>query len=194
MQAAVIQYQQARGLPVSGDLDARTLQQLLPPMLPPEVHGPQQRGEQRNPPLPPYFPLRGAVHDGRQSPSVPGDPLLLQAQDAVLRLDQALGRSFDEQSECLAASAAHLAKSGGLQRIDHVLLSGTSPTENRGENLLVVQGALGDPANCWLAMKTGDALSTPLEQSVSRLRALDDAAQPARPPLDLTPERQHLPV
>ncbi len=53
----------------------------------------------------------------------PEDPLHRQAEDAVRRLERALGREYDDNSARLAASSAYLAKENGLARIDHVVLS-----------------------------------------------------------------------
>ncbi len=109
------------------------------------------------------------------------DALLEQAQAAVRRLDAKVGREYDEQSACMAASAACLAKVNGLSGIDHILLSEERGAVRKGENLFVVQGEPGDPAHRRAMMKTQDAIDTPVEQSVAQLQALSEAQQRQAP-------------
>nr|WP_230724060.1 XVIPCD domain-containing protein [Xanthomonas arboricola]MDN0208772.1 hypothetical protein [Xanthomonas arboricola pv. corylina]MDN0213247.1 hypothetical protein [Xanthomonas arboricola pv. corylina]MDN0222705.1 hypothetical protein [Xanthomonas arboricola pv. juglandis]MDN0226938.1 hypothetical protein [Xanthomonas arboricola pv. juglandis]MDN0231213.1 hypothetical protein [Xanthomonas arboricola pv. juglandis] len=132
-------------------------------------------------------PLRGSeepaqptLHD--QPPVVPRhgsllpsqDPLHRQAEDAVRRLEQGLGREYDDNSARLAASSAYLAKENGLTRIDHVVLSENSKSVRQGENLFVVEGALNDPAHKMAHMKTNDAIAQPVEQSLAQLQSLGE--------------------
>ncbi|MBB5858379.1 hypothetical protein GGR69_000036 [Xanthomonas arboricola] len=132
-------------------------------------------------------PLRGSeepaqptLHD--QPPVVPRhgsllpsqDPLHRQAEDAVRRLEQGLGRGYDDNSARLAASSAYLAKENGLTRIDHVVLSENSKSVRQGENLFVVEGALNDPAHKMAHMKTNDAIAQPVEQSLAQLQSLGE--------------------
>lgn len=105
------------------------------------------------------------------------DPLIPQAEAAVRRLDASVGRDYDDRSACLAASAACLAKANGLSRIDHVVLSESRGEVRAGENMFVVQGAPNDPAHHRAMMKTQDAIDTPVEQSLTRLQALDETRQ-----------------
>jgi len=161
MQPAVINYQQARGLPQTGDLDPATLRQIAPRVFPPELNSRQEGA------LPSYLNLQGAATSSK-------DPLHQQAEDAVRRLEQGLGRDYDGNSACLAASAACLAKENGLTRIDHVALSRDTGSVRQGENLFVVQGALDDPAQLRAHMRTDDALARPVEQSLAHLQTLND--------------------
>ncbi|MCC4608774.1 hypothetical protein LL967_12940 [Xanthomonas campestris pv. zinniae] len=125
-------------------------------------------------------PARPAPHD--QQPVVPRhstlhpsqDPLHRQAEDAVRRLEQGLGREYDDNSARLAASSAYLAKENGLTRIDHVVLSENSKSVRQGENLFVVEGALNDPAHKMAHMKTNDAIAQPVEQSLAQLQSLGE--------------------
>jgi len=105
------------------------------------------------------------------------DPLYAQAEMAVRRLDSSTGREYDEQSACMAASAACLAKANGLSGIDHIFLSVERGAVRQGENLFVVQGEPGDPAHRRAMMKTQDAISTPVEQSLAQLQSLSEAQQ-----------------
>lgn len=109
------------------------------------------------------------------------DPLHTQAEMAVRRLHSATGREYDGQSACMAASAACLAKANGLSGIDHILLSEERGAVRKGENLFVVQGEPGDPAQRRAMMKTQDAIDTPVEQSVAQLQALNETQQRQAP-------------
>jgi peptidoglycan hydrolase-like protein with peptidoglycan-binding domain len=179
MQAAVINFQQARGLPQTGDIDPVTLQEIAPRVFPPMQNG-EQPGEGAHPGFPPYMNRQGAVPDNGHQPRAIDDPLLPQAERAVRQLERGLGREYDEQSACMAASAACLAKANGLSGIDHIFLSVERGAVRRGENLFVVQGEPGDPAHRRAMMKTQDAVSTPVEQSLGQLQALNEVQQ--RPP------------
>ncbi|MBB5878204.1 XVIPCD domain-containing protein [Xanthomonas sp. 3498] len=108
-------------------------------------------------------------------PERPRDPLLQQAESAVVKLEQGLGRDYDGDSAKLAASAAYLAKESGLSRIDHVVLSQDSRNVRSGENLFVVQGALNDPAHLRAHMRTEDALRKPVEETLAQLQSLNEA-------------------
>ncbi|PPU65546.1 hypothetical protein XpiCFBP4643_20770 [Xanthomonas pisi] len=105
---------------------------------------------------------------------LPADPLHHQAEEAVRRLEQGLGREYDDNSARLAASSAYLAKENGLSRIDHVVLSENTKSVRQGENVFVVEGALNDPAHKMAHMKTSDAIAQPVEQSLAQLQALGE--------------------
>ncbi|GAB3380115.1 XVIPCD domain-containing protein [Lysobacter fragariae] len=169
MQAAVINYQAARGLPQTGDIDPGTLRQIAPRMVPPEVN-PEGRGNDARPPWPPQPRGFGDQADSN-APRDHAHPLFAQAESAMRRLDGSLGKDYDGVSACMAASAACLARTEGLSRIDHIVLSVDSGAVRRGENLFVVQGDLGDPRSLVAQMKTRDAQIVPLEQSLTRLQA-----------------------
>lgn len=104
------------------------------------------------------------------SSAVGNDPLLAQARNAMQRLEMGLGRDYDGNSECMAASAACLAKESGFSRIDHVMLSQATATTRQGENVFVVQGEPGDPAHRRAYMATAEALAVPAEESIRRLQ------------------------
>ena len=106
------------------------------------------------------------------------DPLLDQAEAAVRRQGATSGREYDDQSACMAASAACLAKANGLSQVDHVLLSEACGAVGQGENLFVVQGDPRDPAHLRAQMKTQDAIDMPVEKSLGQLRALNEIPQP----------------
>lgn len=130
-----------------------------------------------------------AAQPSRQASDAPRDPLLSQAEAAVQRLEKGLGRDYDDNSACLAASAACLAKENGLSRIDHVALSRDTGAVRQGENLFVVQGGLNDPAQLRAHMRTDDALAKPVEQSLAQLQALNDTQRQQQVPQVAQPEQ-----
>lgn len=102
------------------------------------------------------------------------DPLFQQASDAVRRMEEGLGRPFDQTSERLAASSACLARASGLTRVDHVVLSNATASARQGETVFVVQGALDDPAQLRAQMPTVQAIAASTEQSLDRLQSMND--------------------
>nr|WP_230597776.1 XVIPCD domain-containing protein [Xanthomonas vasicola]MDO6984985.1 hypothetical protein [Xanthomonas vasicola] len=104
------------------------------------------------------------------------DPLHRQAEEAILCLEQGLGRDYDDNSARLAASSAYLAKENGLSRIDYVVLSEETKSARQGENVFVVEGALNDPAHRMAHMKTNDAIAQPVAQSLAQLQSLSESS------------------
>lgn len=172
MQKAVINYQNVQGLPESGDLDAATLQHIVPAIFPPTVNA------DPGPALPPYIEHRA------QTPATPkqdgrSDPLFAHAQQAMRQLETHLGRPYDACSERMAASVACLARDNGLTRIDHIVLSRATDTAAAGRDVIIVQGELNDPAHLRAQMRTTDALARSTEASLARLADADPTAQQA---------------
>ena len=122
MQAAVINYQQTRGLPQTGDIDPVTLQEIAPRIYPPAVND-QHHLNGGEPPLPPYMDIQGSVRHADPALRSPDDPLMSQAERAVRQLELGLGREYNDPSACMAASAACLARANGLSQIDQLFLS-----------------------------------------------------------------------
>ena len=111
---------------------------------------------------------------GNPDPSHPGHPrhaLYQGCAAGVDALDRQLGRASDERSACMKASLAELAiRSGEVQA---------------GQNVFVVQGALGDPAHRRAHMRTDAAVAREAETSFREIAALDQgrsgqAAEQAR--------------
>ena len=73
----------------------------------------------------------------------------------------------------MKASLAELAVRSGFDRVDHVLLSIRSGDVQAGQNVFVVQGALGDPAHRRAHMRTDEAVASEVEASFRRIAALD---------------------
>ena len=118
----------------------------------------------------------------RLEPSDPAHPahaLYVQVREQVEKLDERLGRTYDENSERLTDSLMVLAKENGLQRVDHVVLSNQVGDKAPGHNVFVVQGELDNPAHRRVAMPTEQAVTTPHEESMAKLDVLlqQDAEQ-----------------
>lgn len=109
-------------------------------------------------------------------PSHPAHPRHALYQDCasgVDAIDRQLGRTPDERSACMKASLVELAARSGLDRVDQVLLSIRSGEVQAGQNVFVVQGALGDPAHRRAHMPTNLASATEVDASFRKLMALD---------------------
>lgn len=106
--------------------------------------------------------------------TVPGHsrhPLWQQCAEGVRALDADVGKPWDTRSACMASSLTALAVSSGLQRVDHVVLSGQGGGIASGMNVFVVQGAMNDPAHLRAHMPTLAAISQVPEQSFQQVVA-----------------------
>ncbi len=95
-------------------------------------------------------------------------PTLGSTRGAVDAMEQSRGRTFDANSEKLTQAAALAGYAAGMDRIDHAVIS-THKRDGQtivGENLIVVQGALDDPAHVRASVRIDEALArTPAEHS-----------------------------
>ena len=162
VQPAVIQYQQAHGLPPTGDLDTATLRHLVPSMLPPEVNP----VDPQNPRLLLKTGERPGLGQSEQA------PILEQSRSCIRKLDASLTRDYDDASERMACAVAALALDNGLAGIDHVLLSRQTMSAGAGEYVHVVQGDLKSETPLRAYMRTDVAVNAPTEQSLARLADL----------------------
>jgi len=176
MQAAVINFQEAHGLRLTGDIDAATLQEIAPRVFPPRLND-ERPGEFVHPGFPALMNRQGVAPTYEPHPRAADDPLLAQAERAVRTLDASLGREYDNYSACLAASSACLAKANGLSRIDQIVLSESRDGTTRGERLFVVQNERPGQLCERAMMTTQEAVSTPVEQSLAKLEELSEAQQ-----------------
>lgn len=160
MQAAVIRYQQAEGLPVSGDIDRALQRNLIPQIFPPSLR--DEDGTRSSPELP--FVRSNAPDSAHQ---IQSEPLLDQARRHAASLD--LPDLQPAASERFAARMACLAHQSGLTAIDHIVLSRESGAVRSGEYVFVVQGALQDPMHMRARMRTDDAMNAPLAESIQAL-------------------------
>lgn len=114
---------------------------------------------------------QGAVLQDPSQAAHSDHALYQQIRRGVGKLEAHPGRSDDTTSEQrMTASLLVLAKQSGLERVDHVVLSGQRGDLQKGENIFLVQGQLADPAHVRTMMKTNDAMSAP---EVDSYRALD---------------------
>jgi hypothetical protein len=117
-----------------------------------------------------------------------------QALAGVHALDASLGRASDESSQRMAASLTQLARTQGLDRIDHVVLGLPTGQSPRPENIFVVQGALDDPGHLRARINIEAALQQPVAESLRQIHQLDRqlAASPqqAEPALEEIQRRQ----
>ncbi|WP_161963836.1 Smlt3024 family type IV secretion system effector [Xanthomonas arboricola] len=95
--------------------------------------------------------------------------LLQQVSAGVSAIDAQAGRTPDESSERLVASAMNLARQNNMDRVDHVALSTQTAQHPAGYTVFVVQGALNDPAHLRASMPTDEAVRTPVGQSLQQL-------------------------
>ncbi|GAB3313444.1 XVIPCD domain-containing protein [Luteimonas notoginsengisoli] len=126
----------------------------------------------------PYERFRDELDGPKHDPSFathPDHALLQQIRGQVRELDHKYRREFDEKSERMSHSLLVLANEKGLERVDHVVLSGSS-TGGRvrpGENIFIVQGRLDNPAHTRALMKTEAAAQTPIAGSNRQLEILN---------------------
>lgn len=108
-------------------------------------------------------------------PDDPGHPdhgLHRQIQDRV----GALGPGFHETREQLSMSLLAEAKARGLSQVDHLFPNHATATLKSGEHLFMVQGRPNDPATQRAVVNTAAATNTPIEESLSRIDSLNQAA------------------
>ncbi len=191
---AIRRFQEQQGLPITGRADPDTLlavtraverQQIQQPGAP-NIHGPQQgpaqdprnqaQPEQRNHPQRPQAPDAPPVGPPRRVDLDPRDrdhpdfALHQQALNLVHKQDEKLGRTPDEKSEQMAASLTQLAKENGISRIDHLVFSiDNGRGMKSGENVIIVQGELNNPAHDRAHMKTDVAVNTSVQESFQKL-------------------------
>lgn len=117
-----------------------------------------------------------------------------QALAGVHALDASLGRASDESSQRMAASLTQLARTQGLDRIDHVVLGLPTGQSPRPENIFVVQGALDDPGHLRAHINIEAALQQPVAESLRQIhqlgRQLAASPQQAEPALEEIQRRQ----
>lgn len=144
------------------------------------------QGIAAQPPQPPDGAAHSAPSVERHNavPLMPSEDHSLheQIRNKVAALDAAHGRGFDATSERLSASLLVLAKENGLDRVDHVVLSGHTSHAPAAHNIFVVKGALDDPAALRASTPTVEAAQRPVQESLDNLavvnqRQADNASQ-----------------
>jgi len=150
---------------------------------------PQRRSEAPAavPAAPIETPTRGAPVEQAELPT------LASTRGAVDAMEQSRGRTFDANSGKLAQAAALAGYAAGMDRIDHAVIS-THKRDGQtivGENLIVVQGALDDPAHVRASVRIDEALArTPAEHSQKMTEAQEQRqGLEARLATPLAPQR-----
>ncbi len=102
--------------------------------------------------------------------------MLNSIRDQVAEIDQKHGRAYDLTSERISVGLFASARERGMERVDHVVL-GNAPTDGSAQRMFAVQGALNDPSHCRASVSINDAVQTPVERSLERLQAAEQAHQ-----------------
>ncbi|MGJ7901762.1 XVIPCD domain-containing protein [Lysobacter sp. 1R34A] len=199
MQRAVLDFQRDQCLPQTGDIDPALLKRmpaLPPPPMDQAIEGLRGRGSsdsvpssspipaggpcsppsgtqideagQRRRPLEPFF--SSAPEAG--SPSPADVPLVQTIRD---RLPVAFAqhgpvppaRDLDRIAACLAVEC----RQRGIGKPDHVVVGHPAP-DGSGRHVFVVAGALNDPAHLRAQVAGQQAATTPVQDSLSKLDAL----------------------
>ncbi|MCC4622497.1 hypothetical protein LL965_21470 [Xanthomonas cassavae CFBP 4642] len=128
-------------------------------------------------PIVPSTPAAGLR--GPDDPEHPDHAMLEQIRSGVRKIDESVGKPYDEMSERVSRSLLAVCKdnrdaypdsndrslsSGALSRVDHVVMGTTG-------NVFAVQGRLDDPAHQRVHVHIDEAIRTPVEQSDQKLLA-----------------------
>ncbi|CAD0352508.1 XVIPCD domain-containing protein [Xanthomonas hortorum] len=116
---------------------------------------------------------------GPQDPDHPDHVMLKQIREGVAKIDESVGKPYDEMSErvsrCLLAACKDNRErypdagntslaANALQRVDHVLMG-------KNGNLVAIEGRIDDPTHKRAAIPIDQAINMPLEQSDAKLQA-----------------------
>ncbi|MEA9708033.1 XVIPCD domain-containing protein [Xanthomonas campestris] len=120
---------------------------------------------------------------GPQDPHHPDHAMLKQIREGVAKIDESVGKPYDEMSErvsrCLLAACKDNRErypeagntslaANALQRVDHVLMG-------KNGNLVAIEGRIDDPTHKRAAVSIDQAIQMPLEQSDAKLQAANQA-------------------
>ncbi|MEQ7417377.1 XVIPCD domain-containing protein [Xanthomonas campestris pv. campestris] len=120
---------------------------------------------------------------GPQDPDHPDHPMLKQIREGVAKIDESVGKPYDEMSErvsrCLLAACKDNRErypeagntslaANALQRVDHVLMG-------KNGNLVAIEGRIDDPTHKRAAIPIDQAINMPVEQSDAKLQAANQA-------------------
>ena len=173
MQPAVLAFQQAHGLPMTGDIDSATLQ-LAPPPMRREADRPDHDMGREHGFVAPRTPSRD--RSDRLDPDHPNHALYESVREKTRSLYAQHGITLrDDELDRFAASVTVDARRSGMTHVDHLLFSEnrkTGEVELNG-NLIAIQGRLDDPANRFSATPTQQAAQTPVEESFRQLEVVD---------------------
>ncbi|WP_338063797.1 XVIPCD domain-containing protein [Xanthomonas cannabis] len=120
---------------------------------------------------------------GPQDTDHPDHAMLKQIREGVAKIDESVGKPYDEMSErvsrCLLAACKDNRErypeagntslaANALQRVDHVLMG-------KNGNLVAIEGQMNDPTHKRAAVSIDQAINMPLEQSDAKLQAANQA-------------------
>ena len=95
-----------------------------------------------------------------------------QVEDGVHAIDRSLGRAPDAASERLSAALYAECRAQGFDRIDGVVLGQKGTKAEAGEYVFAYRGR-PEQVSDWVAVRTAEAVQTPVEQSLARAQALE---------------------
>jgi hypothetical protein len=149
-----------------------------------QQHAPAQTQPEANPAIPAAGPAKTEALYGPRDPEHPQHAMLDQIRSGVRKLDEQVGKPWDQASEqlshgllaacrdnCSPEQRAQGASLSGnaLSQVDHVLLGAD------GRNAFAVEGALGDPAHKRAHVDVQQAIATPVEHSDRQLAIANQA-------------------
>lgn len=117
-------------------------------------------------------------------PAHPDHAVFQQAMTGVQKVDAQHGRPSDQHSENLAAALTTAARSQGMSRVDHVVMS------DDGSRAFGVQGDLNSPFKQIAAVDVGHAVNTPVQQSTEALAQVAQKAPPMPELVQANDQRQ----
>lgn len=132
-------------------------------------------------PVVPIAPAAGLR--GPDDPAHPDHAMLEQIRSGVRKIDESVGKPYDEMSERVSRSLLAVCKDNrdaypdsndrslsgsALSRVDHVVMGKTG-------NIFAVEGRLDDPAHLRVHVHIDEAIRTPVEQSDRKLLAANQA-------------------
>ncbi|MCS3809667.1 hypothetical protein FHY19_002727 [Xanthomonas arboricola] len=120
---------------------------------------------------------------GPDDPAHPDHAMLEQIRSGVRKIDESVGKPYDEMSERVSRSLLAVCKDNrdaypdsndrslsgsALSRVDHVVMGKTG-------NVFAIEGRLDDPAHLRVHVHIDEAIRTPVEQSDQKLLAANQA-------------------
>jgi hypothetical protein len=115
----------------------------------------------------------------------PDHALFQQARNAVHRLDASHQRTPDQRSDNLAAALTVAARQGGLNRVDHAVLS------DDASRAYAVEGELKSPFKRIAQVDTAQAMATPIETSTAAWERQQTQLQTSNTLAQNAPAQQH---
>ncbi len=133
--------------------------------------------------MPVMAPSLASTPRGPDDANHPDHAMLQQIRDGVRKIDEGIGKPYDDMSERISRSLLAACKdnrdaypdaenyslsANALSRVDHVAMGGNG-------NIFAVEGRLDDPAHKRAFVSTQEAIQMPVEQSDQKLQAAHQA-------------------